>query len=114
MSKNGASQGAEFSMARILVVDDNEQMLELTGFLLSQGGFEVSLAQDAQQALAILDDGRIVDAIILDVMLPEVDGLTLCKSIRARQIAVPILMVSAESDSQTAALEAGANEYLTK
>ena len=104
-------------MPQVLIVEDDWPTTQLFQMLLKRGGFEVSIAHNAQEALAMLDNGtKIPDAIILDVMLPGMLGIALCKILRERQIAVPILMMSASQDeeSKREGLAAGANEYLTK
>lgn len=102
---------------RILVVDDEVGALTLIGIMLERGGFSVLKAKDAQDALAVLDQNS-PDLIILDVMMPGMDGITLCQVIREKkQLAtVPILILSARNDSDSVlrGIEAGANDYLPK
>jgi DNA-binding response OmpR family regulator len=102
---------------RILVVDDEVGALTLIGIMLERGGFSVLKAKDAQDALAVLDQSS-PDLIILDVMMPGMDGITLCKHIRQRNELrqTPILILSARNDSDSVmrGVEAGANDYLPK
>lgn len=101
----------------ILVVDDEIGALTLIGIMLERGGFGVLKAKDAKSALAILDQNT-PDMIILDVMMPEMDGIELCRVIRTRQDTgvTPILILSARGDAESImrGIEAGANDYLPK
>ncbi len=104
-------------MKRILVVDDEIGALTLIGIMLDRGGFEVLKARDANQALAILDK-ETPDLIILDVMMPGVDGIELCQIIRKRKetAETPILILSARGDAESVmrGMDAGASDYLPK
>lgn len=101
----------------ILVVDDEIGALTLIGIMLERGGFGVLKAKDAKSALSVLDQNA-PDMIILDVMMPEMDGIELCKVIRGRQDTggTPILILSARGDAESImrGIEAGANDYLPK
>lgn len=101
----------------ILVVDDEIGALTLIGIMLERGGFGVLKAKDAKSALVVLDQNA-PDMIILDVMMPEMDGIELCKVIRGRQDTggTPILILSARGDAESImrGIEAGANDYLPK
>lgn len=101
----------------ILVVDDEVGALTLIGIMLERGGFSVLKAKDAQDALAVLDQS-LPDLIILDVMMPGMDGIELCSVIRNRPetLEVPILILSARNDAESVmrGMEAGANDYLPK
>jgi len=101
----------------ILVVDDEIGALTLIGIMLERGGFGVLKAKDAKSALAILDQNT-PDMIILDVMMPGMDGIELCRVIRTRQDTngTPILILSARGDAESImrGIEAGANDYLPK
>lgn len=101
----------------ILVVDDEIGALTLIGIILERGGFSVLKAKDADNALALLDQNT-PDLIILDVMMPGMDGIELCRVIRGRSDAggTPILILSArgDADSVMRGMEAGANDYLPK
>ncbi len=104
-------------MKRILVVDDEIGALTLIGIMLERGGFEVLKAKDAHAALNMLEQ-ETPDLIILDVMMPGMDGIELCREIRARDSTedTPLLMLSArgDADSVTRGMEAGATDYLPK
>ncbi len=101
----------------ILVVDDEIGALTLIGIMLERGGYSVLKARDATSALAVLDQNT-PDLIILDVMMPGMNGIELCRVIRQREdtSAVPVLILSARGDAESIMLgmEAGANDYLPK
>ncbi len=98
----------------VLVVDDEKRIREVVDYALKKDGFRVSEAPDAEQALTLLERG-LPDLVVLDVMLPGIDGLELCRRIRARA-AVPILFLSARGDEvdRIVGLELGGDDYLTK
>ncbi len=101
----------------ILVVDDELGALTLIGIMLERGGFDVLKAKDANDALAVLDQNT-PDLIILDVMMPGMNGIELCKVVRQRNDthSIPVLILSArgDADSVMQGMEAGANDYLPK
>ena len=101
----------------ILVVDDEIGALTLIGIMLERGGFDVLKARDARAALDILED-TIPDLIILDVMMPGMNGIDLCQTIRQREVTskTPVLILSARGDAESIirGIEAGANDYLPK
>lgn len=101
----------------ILVVDDEIGALTLIGIMLERGGFDVLKARDARAALDILDD-TLPDLIILDVMMPGMNGIDLCQAIRKREgtTKTPVLILSARGDAESIihGIEAGANDYLPK
>lgn len=101
----------------ILVVDDEIGALTLIGIMLERGGFTVVKAKDADTALAALDQST-PDMIILDVMMPGMDGIELCDVIRHRNDTsqTPVLILSArgDADSVMRGMEAGADDYLPK
>jgi two-component system response regulator MprA len=101
---------------RILVVDDERAVRESLRRALELEGYEVELAEDGEQALVRLDAAAAVDAAILDVLMPGIDGLEVCRRLRAGGNAVPVLMLTAraEVDSRVAGLDAGADDYLPK
>lgn len=98
----------------VLVVDDEVWVTELIRAYLTQAGFRVSVASDGQSALTQFQTGR-PDLVILDWMLPGVDGLEVAKRIRA-QSQIPIIMLTARVDEgdRVAGLEQGADDYVTK
>ncbi len=99
---------------RILVVDDDPDLRELLSTYLGTNGFVVSSAGDGAAMWAQLDHGM-PDAIVMDLMLPGVDGLALTRALRARS-SVPILMLSARGEEldRVIGLEVGADDYLAK
>lgn len=101
----------------VLVVDDEIGALTLIGIMLERGGFNVLKAKDADSALAVLDQNT-PDLIILDVMMPGINGIELCKIIRERgeTVSTPVLILSARGDAESVmrGMEAGANDYLPK
>ena len=104
-------------MARIMVVDDEVGALTLIGIMLERGGFEVIKAEDAYSALNTLETVT-PDLLILDVMMPGMDGIELCGHLRSREDTenVPIVILSARGDPESVAagIDAGANDYLQK
>ncbi|GAB1420855.1 hypothetical protein MASR2M15_09800 [Anaerolineales bacterium] len=101
----------------ILVVDDEIGALTLIGIMLERGGFNIIKAKDADSALAELNQIT-PDLIILDVMMPGIDGIELCKIIRNREDTanIPVLILSARGDAESVmrGMEAGADDYLPK
>jgi two-component system response regulator MprA len=102
------------SAASLMLVDDDARLTAALSRVLTLRGYKVTVAPDAGQALAVLDE-EVPDVVVLDVMMPGVDGLRLCKLIRER-LDVPILMLTALDSvpSRVAGLEAGADDYLVK
>lgn len=105
---------AEPSEAHLLIVDDDERIRSLLQKFLIRAGFWVSAARDAAHARRLLD-GLEFDMIVLDVMMPGEDGISLTRSLRT-EIATPILLLTAkgETSERIEGLEAGADDYLTK
>jgi two-component system response regulator MprA len=101
---------------RILVVDDERAVRESLQRALELEGYSVELAGDGEAALERLDAAAPADAVILDVLMPGIDGLEVCRRLRAAGNAVPVLMLTARSevDSRVAGLDAGADDYLPK
>jgi DNA-binding response OmpR family regulator len=100
--------------ATILLVDDEEAVQKLLTYPLEQEGFRVLQARDGQEALQRFDREH-VDLVVLDLMLPAVDGLDVCRRLRA-QSTVPIIMLTARDDEldKVVGLELGADDYITK
>ena len=100
--------------SRILVVDDDVALSEMIGIMLHAEGFEVADCADGAQALDIFHEVS-PDLVLLDLMLPNVDGIEICRQIR-RESDVPIVMLTARSDTTdvVAGLEAGADDYVPK
>jgi len=102
---------------QILIADDNPENLDIFRTRLAVHGYEILTATDGEQALAIAREKQ-PDLILLDVMMPKMDGIEVCRRLKADPSFpfVPIIMITAKADSQdvVAGLEAGADEYLTK
>jgi two-component system OmpR family response regulator len=98
----------------ILIVDDHREIRELVARLLTREGFRVSMAAEGKAMRKALADSRI-DLILLDLMLPGEDGLSLCRAIRAEST-VPIIMLTAKGEEvdRVIGLEMGADDYLPK
>jgi two-component system response regulator MprA len=101
---------------KILVVDDEPAVRESLRRALELEGYEIELARDGEEALARLDDSSDPDALVLDILMPGIDGLEVCRRMRASGNQVPVLMLTAraEVDSRVAGLDAGADDYLPK
>lgn len=102
---------------QVMVIDDEIGALALIAIILERNGFAVVKAQGGPVALDLLDKTS-PDLFIMDVMMPEIDGIELCRRIRSRPdtASTPIILLSARSDAETIeqGLQAGANEFLTK
>jgi len=100
--------------ARILVVDDEPQMAGIIAFALETEGFEVVTAHDGQQALDKVTLHQ-PDLIVLDVMLPKVDGFEVCRRVR-ESTTIPVILLTAKKDDEDIiqGLELGADDYVTK
>ncbi|MFN6120529.1 MAG: response regulator transcription factor [Actinomycetes bacterium] len=101
--------------ATVRVVDDDRAIRESLARALELEGYGVELASDGAVALAAIRDRR-PDVAILDVMMPNIDGLTVCRVLRAERDRLPILMLTArtETPDRVAGLDAGADDYLPK
>jgi DNA-binding response OmpR family regulator len=100
--------------ARILLVDDEQSIQTLLSYPLRRDGYDVVQATDGRQALERFDE-QSFDLVVLDVMLPGIDGLEVCRRLRSRS-AVPIIMLTAKSEEidKVVGLELGADDYITK
>jgi DNA-binding response OmpR family regulator len=100
--------------SKVLVVDDEMHIVELARLYLAREGYEVEGVGDGAQAMARFNQLK-PDLVILDIMLPGTDGLTICKEIR-KQSQVPIIMLTARDEvtDKVVGLEVGADDYLTK
>jgi two-component system, OmpR family, response regulator MprA len=100
----------------ILVVDDERAVRDSLRRALELEGYRVELAEDGEQALDRLGLEPAPDAVVLDVLMPGVDGLDVCRRLRGAGNEVPVLMLTAraEIDSRVAGLDAGADDYLPK
>lgn len=101
-------------MAKILLVDDEAPIQRMLEFPLKKDGYEVVIAGDGEEALEKFRAGKF-DLVVLDIMLPKLDGLEVCKEIRAESN-VPIVMLTARADEvdKVIGLELGADDYMTK
>jgi DNA-binding response OmpR family regulator len=100
---------------RILLVDDEQPIQTLLSFPLQRDGYEVVQASDGREALARFSEQQF-DLVVLDLMLPRIDGLEVCKRLRANGSTVPIIMLTAKSEEidKVLGLELGADDYITK
>jgi two-component system, OmpR family, response regulator MprA len=100
----------------ILVVDDEPAVRESLRRALELEGYVVELAADGDEALSRLGRSEQPEAVVLDILMPGVDGLEVCRRLRASGNAVPVLMLTAQAevDSRVAGLDAGADDYLPK
>ncbi len=100
--------------ARILLVDDEQSIQTLLSYPLRKDGYHVTSALDGNEALQRFDEGRF-DLVILDLMLPKLDGVEVCRQLRSRS-QVPIIMLTAKGSEtdKVAGLELGADDYITK
>ena len=99
----------------VLLVDDEETIQKLLTFPLERAGYRVVQARDGQEALDRFESED-VDLVVLDLMLPELDGLEVCRRMRTAASAVPIIMLTARGDEvdKVLGLELGADDYITK
>jgi DNA-binding response OmpR family regulator len=99
---------------RVLLIDDDRRLQELISSYLGDNGVNVTAASDGTQGLMALDGGAF-DAVLLDVMMPGMDGLEVCKRIRAKS-RIPVLMLTAKGDEtdRVVGLELGADDYIAK
>ena len=100
---------------KVLVVDDEQSIVTLLKYNIEQAGYQVIVAYDGVQALEKVNEEK-PDLVVLDVMLPEMDGIEVCKTIRSDKNQVPILMLTAKDDEfdRVLGLELGADDYMTK
>jgi DNA-binding response OmpR family regulator len=100
--------------ARILLVDDEQSIQTLLSYPLRKDGYDVVRATDGREALDRFSE-QAFDLVVLDVMLPQLDGLEVCRRLRARS-SVPIIMLTAKSEEidKVLGLELGADDYITK
>lgn len=103
--------------AKVLIVDDNPNALKLVGYALHREGFEVAVAKDGPEALAKAEADT-PDIIILDIMMPDMDGYEVCRRLRAmpQTERTPVIMLTAKSraEDRVMGFQAGADDYVTK
>lgn len=102
-------------MQKILIVDDEQPIRTLLDYNLKQSNFETIMAADGEQAVEKVENEN-PDLILLDLMLPKMDGIEVCKVLRQRNINTPIIMLTAkgEETDKVLGLEIGADDYMTK
>lgn len=100
---------------RVLVVDDEQSIVTLLQYNLEQAGFDVITAMDGEEGKQIAET-QSPDIIVLDLMLPKMDGMEVCKQLRQKRIMTPILMLTAKEDEldKILGLELGADDYMVK
>lgn len=105
----------EIDMTKILVVDDETAIATLLQYNLQQNGYEVTVASDGLSAYQKAKEQQF-NAILLDLMLPEMDGMTVLKQLRQDKVSTPIILVTAKGDEfdRVLGLELGADDYITK
>ena len=115
VSQEVIGQGESETMKKkVLVVDDEKSIVDILVYNLQKEGYETLEANDGDMAIKIANEER-PDLILLDIMLPKIDGLTVCKSLR-HSLNVPILILSAKDEEidKILGLELGADDYITK
>lgn len=102
-------------MAAILVVDDNQKIRRLIDIYLRREGFSTLLAETGDQALHLLGE-QAVDLMIVDIMMPGMDGYALVRQLRENRMEIPVLMATAKTEfvDKKEGFEAGADDYMTK
>ena len=100
---------------RLLLAEDERSLSRAITTLLEKNNYAVDAVADGEEALAYLESGN-YDGLILDIMMPRVDGITVLKTLRARGDRIPVLILTAKSevDDKVLGLDCGANDYLTK
>lgn len=105
------------SNKKILIVDDEEHIRELIKFNLKKEGYDIEVAVNGSEAIKIIKEIKF-DLILLDLMLPEIDGLEVCKEIRRNENTadIPVMMITAKGEEfdKVLGLELGADDYITK
>lgn len=106
---------ADGSPIRAVVVDDEDSLTDLLSMALRYEGWDVKLASDGQHAISVIREFR-PDVVVLDIMLPDIDGLTVLSRLRADGIQTPILFLTAKDsvDDRIAGLTVGGDDYVTK
>jgi CheY-like chemotaxis protein len=106
------------SVARVLVVEDNDMNMQLVEYLLEEGGYQIVKAASGEEALSIARGGDTVDLILMDIHLPGIDGLSVVREMKAdaRTSTIPILALTAHAmrGDKDRFLEAGCDGYISK
>jgi len=99
----------------VLVVDDDQDLAEMLGIVLNGAGIEVDLVSRGDEAVEVFRNSQ-PDLVLLDIMLPGIDGIEVCREIRRQSTRVPIVMLTAKGDTHDVVkgLEAGADDYMVK
>jgi len=102
-------------MTSVLVVDDDQDLAEMLGIVLNGAGIEVDLVSRGDEVMDVFRNNP-PDLVLLDLMLPGLDGIEVCRQIRAFSVGVPIVMLTAKGDTHDVVLglEAGADDYMVK
>lgn len=102
-------------MARVLLVEDDDAVRRAMGLALRSLGHDVHLAEDGEAGLRVVEPGHRIDVMVLDVMMPGIDGFEVCRRVRATQ-GLPIVMLTARSEAVdiVVGLECGADDYVVK
>ena len=100
---------------KVLVVEDHSQLADVTKRALIEDGYVVDIAQNGQTALDMFEINT-YDVIVLDIMLPEINGIEVCQTIRKKDLDIPIIMVTARDGfgDRVTGLDSGADDYLVK
>jgi DNA-binding response OmpR family regulator len=100
---------------RVLIVEDDNAMRDLVGYALAEEGMEVKAVADGERALEVFSGSGPFDLVVLDVMLPGIDGVAVCKELTSKSD-TPVIMLTARDDetSVVVGLEVGADDYITK
>jgi two-component system alkaline phosphatase synthesis response regulator PhoP len=100
---------------KVLVVDDEQSIVKLLQYNLEQAGFQVITAADGEEGRDLAEK-ELPDIIVLDLMLPKLDGMEVCKQLRQKKILIPILMLTAKDEEfdKVLGLELGADDYMVK
>ena len=116
MAKVTRSRGEERAGSRILVVDDAESIRTYLANFLQLKGYDVDTAEDGRSALALLEGGAAPDVVLLDIMMPGIDGIETLAQIRERHADLPVVMLSVVGRAATIvrAMQLGASDFLNK
>lgn len=100
---------------KVLIVDDEQSIRTLLDYNLKQAGYETIMASDGKEAIEMAEAKK-PDLILLDLMLPQISGIEVCKMLRSQHINIPIIMLTAKSEEldKVLGLEIGADDYMTK